>query len=166
MSYYSKTLDRPDQQETFANVLIVDEGVVNYDTVMTFAAARTQGDITVKAVVAGKGELNLTGNLIIEKSGINARGFLKQDILLLSESARAKATPQLEIKTDEVRASHSATVGQVDQEQLFYLQARGLSSKEAKATIVRAFLADTIDMLNPEQQKSKAKELNKLLASQ
>ncbi|MBP7018534.1 SufD family Fe-S cluster assembly protein, partial [Candidatus Saccharibacteria bacterium] len=94
------------------------------------------------------------------------RGFLKQDILLLSESARAKATPQLEIKTDEVRASHSATVGQVDQEQLFYLQARGLSSKEAKATIVRAFLADTIDMLNPEQQKSKAKELNKLLASQ
>ncbi|MBP9131971.1 SufD family Fe-S cluster assembly protein, partial [Candidatus Saccharibacteria bacterium] len=113
MSDYSKTLDKPDQQETFANVLIVDEGVVNYDTVMTFAAARTQGDITVKAVVAGKGELNLTGNLIIEKSGINARGFLKQDILLLSESARAKATPQLEIKTDEVRASHSATVGQV-----------------------------------------------------
>jgi Fe-S cluster assembly protein SufD len=98
---------------------------------MTFAAARTQGDITVKAVVAGKGELNLTGNLIIEKSGINARGFLKQDILLLSESARAKATPQLEIKTDQVRASHSATVGQIDQEQLFYL-----SSKESKATIV------------------------------
>ncbi|MBP6041509.1 SufD family Fe-S cluster assembly protein [Candidatus Saccharibacteria bacterium] len=166
MSDYSKVLDTPDQQETFADVLIVNEGVVDYDTVMTFAAARAQGDITVKAVVAGDGELNLTGNLIIEKSGINARGFLKQDILLLSESARAKATPQLEIKTDEVRASHSATVGQVDQEQLFYLQARGLSSKEAKATIVRAFLADTIDMLNPEQQKIKAKELNKLLASQ
>ncbi|MBP7018359.1 SufD family Fe-S cluster assembly protein [Candidatus Saccharibacteria bacterium] len=164
MSDYSKTLDKPDQQETFANVLIVDEGVVNYDTVMTFAAARTQGDITVKAVVAGKGELNLTGNLIIEKSGINARGFLKQDILLLSESARAKATPQLEIKTDEVRASHSATVGQVDQEQLFYLQARGLNKREAIATIVKSFLSETIEQLAISRQKEVRSRLDEFIA--
>lgn len=152
MKNYKKVLDKADQTESFSDVIIISEGSLDYDTVMTFAAPRTQGDITVKAVVSGDANLNLTGNLIIEKNGTNAQGFLKQSILLLSKDARAKATPKLEIKTDEVRASHSATVGQVDEEQLFYLMARGFSRQQALDLTVRSFLSEVVEKLSDEQE--------------
>lgn len=154
MANYSKVLNKPDQTESFSNVIIMSEGSLDYDTVMTFDAPRTQGDITVKAVVSGDANLNLTGNLIIEKNGKNAQGFLKQSILLLSKNARAKATPKLEIKTDEVRASHSATVGQVDEEQLFYLMSRGFSRQQALELTVRSFLAEIDGTFNSEMESA------------
>jgi len=159
LANYAKTLNKADQQETFSDVIILSEGALDYETVMTFAAPRTQGDITIKAVVSGDASLNLTGNLIIEKGGTNAQGFLKQSVLLLGENARAKATPQLEIKTDEVRASHSATVGQVDQEQLFYFMSRGLNKKQAVEAVVRSFLAEVVEKLRPDQEKALTRAL-------
>ena len=154
MRSYAKTLNKADQTESYSDVIIMSKGTLDYDTVMTFDAPRTQGDITVKAIVSGDAILNLTGNLIIEKNGKNAQGFLKQSILLLSKNARAKATPKLEIKTDEVRASHSATVGQVDEEQLFYLMSRGFSRQQALELTVRSFLAEIDGTFNSEMESA------------
>ena len=88
---------------------------------------------------------------------------MTQSVLLLSDDAKAVATPKLEIKTDEVRVSHSATVGQMDQEQLFYLRSRGLSHDESVRTLIKSFLAEALDQLSKAKKDEKTKQLNKAL---
>ncbi len=69
--------------------------------------------------------------------------------LLLSEKASAHALPNLEIEADDVRCSHGATVGQLDEETLFYLQSRGLSRQRAERLAVRGFLQDVLQRRPP-----------------
>ena len=72
--------------------------------------------------------------------------------LILSETAKADSDPVLEILTSNIiRCSHGATAGPVDQEQLFYLQARGIPYKAAEALLVRAFLGQVLDQVPGEE---------------
>ena len=64
--------------------------------------------------------------------------------ILLSENAKANAKPELEIYADDVICAHGATVGEIDDEQLFYLKSRGISEK-AKQILINAFLKDIIN---------------------
>lgn len=92
-----------------------------------------------------KGALNENGysaNYSIVNIGAhapNSNGHQKQDTLVLSDAARADAIPKLDVENNDVSASHGATVGQVDPEQLFYLRARGFSELAAKRLIVEGF---------------------------
>jgi Fe-S cluster assembly protein SufD len=67
--------------------------------------------------------------------------------LLLSPDAEIDSKPQLEIFADDVKCSHGATVGELDAEQLFYLRSRGIPVVEARGILVRAFLAEALDMV-------------------
>ena len=67
--------------------------------------------------------------------------------LVLSENARADSLPNLEIEADDVRCSHGATVGQLDEESLFYLMSRGMSRKTAERLVVIGFLGEVLDRL-------------------
>lgn len=111
-------------------------------------------DVTTSALHAGphtesqldmKGALNEDGysvNYSIVNVGPDARnssGHQHQETLLLSDKARADAIPKLDVENNDVSASHGATVGQVDPEQLFYLRARGFSETAAKRLIVEGF---------------------------
>ena len=92
-----------------------------------------------------KGALNEDGysvNYSIVNIGPDARnssGHQHQETLVLSEKARADAIPKLDVENNDVSASHGATVGQVDPEQLFYLRSRGFSDAAAKRLIVEGF---------------------------
>lgn len=70
--------------------------------------------------------------------------------LLLSEKAQIDSKPELEIYADDVKCSHGATVGALDDEQLFYLRARGIPHAEARAILVRAFLLDALALVTDE----------------
>ncbi|GMR11847.1 MAG: Fe-S cluster assembly protein SufD [Gemmatimonadota bacterium] len=67
--------------------------------------------------------------------------------LLLSENARADSLPNLEIKADDVRCSHGATVGELDKELLFYLMSRGMNRQQAERLVVQGFLGDVLTQL-------------------
>jgi Fe-S cluster assembly protein SufD len=67
--------------------------------------------------------------------------------LLLSERAEIDTKPELEIYADDVKCSHGATVGQLDEQAIFYLRTRGLSEEDAKLLLTRAFVAEILDML-------------------
>ena len=67
--------------------------------------------------------------------------------LLLSDDAQADTKPQLEIYADDVKCTHGATVGQIDQEAIFYLQSRGLSRAEAYGLLVYAFAGEVLDRM-------------------
>lgn len=97
-------------------------------------------DYVMKAVVEPGGNLELIGKIQVTKKARGTETFLRQKVLLLGEGARAITKPELEIETQEVKAGHAASIGQVDEEQLFYLMSRGLSKKEATKLLVEAFL--------------------------
>ena len=65
--------------------------------------------------------------------------------LLISDKAEADSKPELEIYADDVRCSHGATIGDLDDDQLFYLRARGIDAVTARAMLVQAFLMEAID---------------------
>ena len=78
--------------------------------------------------------------------------------LLLSPQAKADTRPQLEIYADDVRCSHGATVGQLDAEQLFYMQARGISLDLARRLLTEAFAADVIERIGDETTRATVRE--------
>ena len=67
--------------------------------------------------------------------------------IILSEGARADSLPNLEIAADDVRCSHAATVGQLDQEELFYIMSRGVPRREAERLVVFGFFGEVLDRL-------------------
>jgi len=79
--------------------------------------------------------------------------------LLLSKHSEINAKPELEIYADEVKCAHGTTVGQLDDNALFYLQTRGLDPREAKRVLTRAFAATVVE-------KSPINELRELIAAQ
>lgn len=79
--------------------------------------------------------------------------------LLLSKFAEAKTKPQLEIYADDVKASHGATVGQLDEDALFYLRSRGIDEKAAIQMLVMAFAEEVIEYCMDDEVKAKVKQL-------
>ncbi len=113
-------------------------------------AAHTKGNIFLRATVDDEAKVNISGNIIVRKTAVDANSFLTENILLLSELATAEAIPNLEILNNDVHCSHAATVGQIDADQLFYLQSRGISQGKAKTMIAQGFLSSVTDRIKKE----------------
>jgi Fe-S cluster assembly protein SufD len=77
----------------------------------------------------------------------------------LNEGATIDTKPQLEIFADDVKCSHGCTVGQLNEDAMFYLRARGISKKEAQALLLFAFANDTMQNIDIEQLKTKVSSL-------
>jgi len=122
--------------------LVVNPGeTVNLTTISRYTKPHQTGVVEIRAVVRENAFLKLEGTIIIAKGAELVEGFLRQKVLLVGENARAVAIPELEIECNEVKASHAASVGRIDEEQIFYLMSRGLSKKEAEELIIEAFLS-------------------------
>lgn len=102
--------------------------------------AGTTGRITIKAVAGKDAHVIVYGMIRIRKEAQNTDNYLELRVLTLDKTARAVAEPELEIEANNVKASHGASVGPVDREQILYLMSRGLSSDKAKEEIVNGWL--------------------------
>ena len=116
-------------------------GVYELTVTATHTAPGTRGRITVRAVCGAGARVAVRGLIRIAKEAQNTEDFLELRVLTLDKTALATAEPELEIEANQVKASHAASVGPVDEEQLLYLMSRGLGRAEAVDTIVRGFLA-------------------------
>ena len=83
--------------------------------------------------------------------------------MLLNPGARADANPQLEIENNDVRSSHSASVGQMSEDKLFYLESRGISRSDARKLLVAGFLGSAIRKIQDESQREKIEKMLGLL---
>ncbi|MBM3897041.1 MAG: Fe-S cluster assembly protein SufD [Thaumarchaeota archaeon] len=109
-------------------------------TDMVHIGENTDGEIESRGVLRDKSRSTLKGVIKIENAARNAHSFVGNHAILLSKEARADAVPALEIVTNEVTAKHSASVAQLDENQIFYLMTRGLTLKEAVWVIITGFL--------------------------
>ncbi len=97
-------------------------------------------DIDVKSVVDGKSNSSFIGNIYVDKTAIGTDAKLFNKNLLLSNEAIAISEPQLDINTKEIACSHGCTVSNLDKDQLYLLQARGLDNQTARKTLKECFL--------------------------
>lgn len=88
------------------------------------------------------------GKILVRQPAQKTEAFQLNNNLLLSDRANADSKPNLEIFADDVKASHGATVGQLDKEQLFYMKTRGFSDAAAKNLLVHGFCQEVIDMIS------------------
>ena len=102
-------------------------------------APHTDNYIFTKGVLRDEARSIFFGHVDIQEQAANASGHQKSATLMLTERAHADAIPVLDVENNNVSASHGATVGQVDPEQLFYLRSRGFSELAAKRLIVEGF---------------------------
>lgn len=96
--------------------------------------------VSIKAVLYDEADFDVEAKLVIEKEATDTDTYLKMKALLIDPHASARAVPSLEIKTDNVKGGHGATIGQIDQQQLYYLMSRGLDLKQAQDQIISAFI--------------------------
>lgn len=108
------------------------------------AAPATEGMMKYRGILKDESYSDLDGLISVQPIANKSHSRLEEHTLLLSEKARCDALPALDINTDDVLVSHSASVSQADEEKLFYLMTRGLSEKEAKTLMVQGFFEDLL----------------------
>ena len=107
-----------------------------------------------KGVVDDQARAVFQGKIHVHRAAQKTDGYQSHHALLLSQQAEANAKPELESYADDVKCSHGATAGQLDTNALFYLRSRGIPMAEARALMIRSFLAEGIDKItNLEIQK-------------
>jgi Fe-S cluster assembly protein SufD len=122
--------------------------------------SNSKSDILGRGVLTGKAHTVFRGLGQIKYKAMNACTYQRQQALVLSEKCRADSIPALIIDENEVAgAGHAATVGKLDEEQLFYLMARGLSRKQAVNMLVMAFLAPVLDQIPVEELRTEMTSL-------
>lgn len=102
------------------------------------------------------------GKVYVEKEAQKTNAFQKSNNILLSDKATINAKPQLEIFADDVKCSHGCTIGQLDETAMFYMQARGIPKKEAKALLMYAFSNVVIENIKIPELKQR---ITKIIAN-
>jgi FeS assembly protein SufD len=112
----------------------------DFETNLIHNSRDSTGSTQARGVLKGESQSIFKGMIKIVKEAKNSRSYLAHHSMILERSARSDAVPGLEIDNNEVKATHSASVAQIDEEQLFYLMARGISENDALSMVVNGFL--------------------------
>ncbi len=123
-----------------------------------FDARDGSGEVAMRAVALAKGQALLDGRIEIGLGGGGTQTYLTQEALMLDSSAKIDAIPGLEIKTNDVKASHSATVSRVNPEDLFYAASRGIMPDEARRLLVEGFLGKLLESINDDDLRTRILE--------
>jgi Fe-S cluster assembly scaffold protein SufB len=120
------------------------------DATNWFDASQGRGEIIMRSVAEQKAVLSAKGKIGIGLSGRGTDAYLTQEVLMLDASAKVHSVPALEIKTNDVKASHSATIARVTKEDLFYLASRGIVERDARRMFVLGFLGQLTGKIEDE----------------
>jgi Fe-S cluster assembly protein SufD len=131
-------------------VLIDGEQVADTHSVMDHRFSHGNSHQLHKVVVNGKAHSIFNGKIFVRKDAQKIDSFQENRNLLLSEDGLVNTKPQLEIFADDVLCSHGATIGQLDPEEVFYLQSRGMTEEKAKEVLTYAFALETIENVKVE----------------
>lgn len=125
------------------------------NTVSYHDAISTNAETLVKGVLTDESRVEFQGMIRIQPNAQQTTSFLSDYTLLLGKKCRAESIPSLEIGANDVRASHGATIGQIDEEQLFYLMVRGIPREEAERIIVQGFFEPVLQRIPLEKLRTR-----------
>ena len=129
------------------NGLYIEDGAQHVDnhTLIEHAQPHCQSHEFYKGILGGKATGVFRGKIHVHQAAQKTDAYQANQNLLLSETAQINTKPQLEIYADDVKCSHGATIGQLDEDALFYLRSRGIGHQEAVRVLTRAFAGEVLD---------------------
>jgi Fe-S cluster assembly protein SufD len=126
---------------------------VDNHTLVDHAVPHCLSNELYKGIMKDQSSGVFNGRIMVRKDAQKTNAFQSNKNILLSDNAHVTTKPQLEIFADDVKCSHGATTGQLDQEALFYLRSRGIAKDKAMALLVHAFASDVIDKVKIDKLK-------------
>jgi Fe-S cluster assembly protein SufD len=148
--------------ETHLNGLYVAEGtqLIDNHTTVLHSKPHCQSNQLYKGIIGGKAHGVFNGKIFVEKDAQKTNAYQSNKNILLMNDAKINAKPQLEIFADDVKCTHGATTGQLDEEALFYLRSRGINLNHANAMLNLAFADDVLNNISvPELRTHIQKEV-------
>jgi Fe-S cluster assembly protein SufD len=136
-----------------------DRRVVDNHTTIDHAKPHCDSREIYKGILADHARAIFNGKIIVRPDAQKTDAKQTNKALLLSEDAQINTKPQLEIFANDVKCTHGAAVGQMDEEAIFYLRARGLDVDEAKNLLIHAFAGDVLNRMPLEALRSRADAL-------
>ena len=125
----------------------VDRQHISYYTQQSHNAESCRSDLLYKTVLRDKSRVVWRGMIRVEEAAQKTDGYQRCDSLMLSDTCRSDSIPGLEIEADDVKCTHGATTGRVDEEQVFYCMSRGITRYEAMHMIVEGFFQGVFDRI-------------------
>ena len=141
--------------------LIGQNQLVDHHTLVDHAVPNCQSNELYKGIFDDNAKGVFNGKVMVRPNSQKTNAFQSNNNLLLTDSASIDTKPQLEIYADDVACSHGCTIGQLDDEALFYLRSRGIPFKEAQAMLMYAFANDVLSNVKIPELKEK---LNRIIA--
>lgn len=143
---YRVQVNGPHATTTLLGMTIASgEQHVDTHTLINHKAPQCKSNEMFKYVLSDKAVGAFAGKILVQPDCPQVEAYQGNRNLCASPEARIYTKPQLEIYTDDVKASHGTTIGQLDQDAMFYMRARGISQDEARRLLMQAFMADVID---------------------
>lgn len=133
--------------------ILNEKQVADHRIILDHKAAHCTSNQMFKGVMGDQSTGVFNGKIYVRKDSQIINAFQNNRNILLSDDANAYSRPQLEIYADDVKCSHGSTIGQLDEEALFYLMARGIRRTEAEKLLVSAFTADALENISFEPFK-------------
>ena len=146
------------QTELNGAYLLKNEQKLENNIFIDHASPECLSNQLFKGILYDKAEGSFTGKILVRKDSQKTEAYQSTKNILLSDDARMNMNPFLEIYADDVRCSHGASLGNVDDDALFYLQARGINKEEARKILLRSFLNDIILKVSDEELQNMINE--------
>lgn len=135
--------------------ILKDNQHVDNHTVVDHKVAHCVSNELYKGVIDGKATAVFNGKVFVRKDAQKINAFQSNGNVLLSDDATVNSKPELEIYADDVKCSHGSTTGQLDEEAVFYLRARGISEKGARQLMVGAFVGEVFGKITNDAFRAK-----------
>lgn len=121
-------------------------------------AAGCSSTQSFRTIAAGNAKCSFHGKIIVSVGAQKTEAYQESHSILLSENAKVETLPQLEIYADDVKCSHGATIGKLDENEIFYMRSRGISEKQASEMLLHAFISPVIDLIPESTEKEYIKQ--------
>ena len=107
----------------------------------------------LKGIAGGRSRVDFYGKIIVAQDAQRTEAYQENHNILLSDEAKVDTKPQLEIYADDVKCSHGATIGRLNEEEQFYMRSRGISLEDAKVLQMISFIAPVLENIQDEAQR-------------
>lgn len=134
--------------------VVSGEGRVDNESLVEHLSAHTSSNQLFKGIADDKARMAFGGLILVKPDAQRVDANQTNRHMLASRNARAYAKPQLEIYADDVKCSHGATTGQIDPQQLFYMQQRGIDERTARKLLSAAFVGEVVDRIPMEDVRT------------
>ena len=139
--------------------LLSGKTIVDHHTIADHKFPHTESNELYKGVYDEQSRGVFNGKIFVREEAQKTNAFQSNKNILISDKASVETKPQLEIWADDVKCSHGCTIGQLDEEQVFYLRSRGIGETDAKAMLLYAFANEVTEGINIPELKDYVKEI-------